>query len=496
MRPQIVGVRTAQCFGSGLYLDKLRYKALRESNQMVLRLPFTKVVNSGVYHRDSKSNSPSKQLEACWGLKWCPKFYARGPSDYDIGVLTPDGKYGSLKIGGPPPMEHGVRVGIEIVNPSTSLFSTIHEADGQLGFRRRELPSSPSSHFSVTTPPVSIAHERTQDRPDLMCFDVTPAHSSLSLIAPGRMEGALPIHSEPYTSELSYALLPGPSPHSSQSCGAPTVGTPQHLHYLSPQIPPAVSQDPDGLLYSVAPEDGASLERLASATADAQAYLPPNTINIHSTPQVYVMTTMQTPQAALLDSWNNLDFSPGSATPMTCSTSFSTDSSLIGEFEQYHGPGVATPMTCSTSFSADSSLIGEFEQHHGPGVATPMTELMGMDMENSPQSNRQAEAAMTDEYWRLSRTLSRSSPMHYSRGLSPIDMMLFMAPSLAEATRQLLMLLFNAFDASISAISNYLAHTTYPQGAAPRCVLTHLFNGHGWPCTSVSPWTQSKQNDP
>jgi hypothetical protein len=144
------------------------------------------------------------------------------------------------------------------------------------------------------------------------------------------------------------------------------------------------------------------LEDLVSDPGDAQAhYLPLDSINTYSTPQVHVVTpAMQTPQ----NPWNNLDFSPASA----------------------------TPMTCSTSFSADSNLIGEFEQHHGPGVATPMSELMRMGVENSPQSNDQLEAGMTDEYWQLHQTLTRFSPMHQSRGLSPIDMGVDQLPGTGE----------------------------------------------------------------
>ncbi|KAG1783027.1 hypothetical protein EV702DRAFT_1059689 [Suillus placidus] len=352
---------------------------------------------------------PPRFLESCWGLKWCPKFYARGPSEFDIGVLTPDGKYNSLKIGGPLAMERGAQDRMVKLKPSPSLRSTIHDADGRLGLRRRELPSSPSGHFSVSASPVYIVHERTQDQPDFMHSHVTPIPSSAPLIAPGRTEGILPIPisgsgtmlssiqplSEPYTSELSYALIPG---HSSQSCGAPNIGTPL-------RIMPAVSQDPGALLYGVVPENNTSLERLVSDPGDVQAYyLPPDSIDAHSTLQVHVITPAM--QATLLDSWNNLDFSPASA----------------------------TPMTCSTSFSADSSLIGEFEQHHGAGVATPMSELMRMDLENSSHSNDQLEAGMPGEYWQLHRTLTgtRSSPMHQSRGLSPIDMSVDQLPCTGE----------------------------------------------------------------
>ncbi|KAG1755417.1 hypothetical protein EDB19DRAFT_1661190 [Suillus lakei] len=350
---------------------------------------------------------PPRFLESCWGLKWCPKFYARGPSDFDIGVLTPDGNYSSLKIGSPLAIERGARDSITNLKASPSLSSTIHDADGQLGSSRREPPSS--WHFSVPTSPVYIAHEGIHKQPVFMRSDVAPAHSSAPLIAPGRTEGMLPIP----IPELSYALLPGPCPHLSQCCGASTVGTPLHAHYLSPQILPAVSQHPDALLYSIAPENDASLQRLISDPGDAQAYyFPPDVINTHSTPQVHVMTpTVQTPQATMPDSWNNLDFSPASVTPMTCSTSFSTD----------------------------CSLIGEFVQHCGPGVATPMSELMRMGLEDSPQSNVQLDAVMTDEYWQLpvNQTLTHSPPMHQSRGLSPIDMsvdQLPLGPSEGEET--------------------------------------------------------------
>lgn len=352
---------------------------------------------------------PPRYLKSCWGLKWCPKFYARGPSEFDVGVLTPDGKYNSLKTDGSLAMEYRAQDSIANLKPSPSLPSTIYDTDGRLGSRRREPPSSSSWHFSVPVSPAYIMHERTQDRPDFMR---SPAHSSTPLIAPGGTEepSRLPIpipgsrttlssiqpFSEPYTSELSYALLPGHSSHPSQSCGAPTVGKPLHLHYLSPKVTPAVSQDPAALLYGVAPETDASPEHLVSDPRDAQEqYLPLDSIHAHSTLQVHLMTpTMQTLQATLLDSWNDLDFSPASTTPMSCSTSFSTD----------------------------SSLIGEFEHHHGPGVATSMSELTGMDWENLTQSNDQLEAGMTGEDWQLHRTFTRSSPMHQSRGLSPIDM--------------------------------------------------------------------------
>ncbi|KAG2115919.1 uncharacterized protein F5147DRAFT_675250 [Suillus discolor] len=352
---------------------------------------------------------PPRYLKSCWGLKWCPKFYARGPSEFDVGVLTPDGKYNSLKTDDSLAMEHRAQGSIANLKPSPSLPITVYDADGRLGSRRREPPSSPSWHLPPS--PAYSMNERTQDQPDFMR---SPAHSSTPLIAPGGTErpSRLPIpitgsrttlssiqpFSEPYTSELSYALLPGHSSHPSQSCGAPTVGEPLHLHYLSSKVMPAVSQDPAAfrLLYGVAPETDASLEHLVSDPGDAQEqYLPPDSIHAHSTLQVHLMTpTMQTLQATLLDSWNNLDFSPAST----------------------------TPMSCSTSFSADSSLIGEFEHHHGPGVATSMSELMGMDWENSTQSNDQLEAGITDEDWQLHRTFTRSSPMHQSRGLSPIDM--------------------------------------------------------------------------
>ncbi|KAG0709901.1 hypothetical protein DFH29DRAFT_20474 [Suillus ampliporus] len=388
----------------GLYLDlkELRYKGMRQSDQTVLTFPFD---GRGRVIGIELRCIPPIFLEPCWGLKWCPKYHARRPSDYDIGVLAPDGKYNSLKIGGPPDMEHGARDSIENLNPSPSPLRTIHDTDGQLGLRRRGPPSPPSWHFSILMSPVpSIVHERTQDQPDFMHSVVTPTHSSVRQITSGRTEGTLPSiqpHSEPYTSELSYALLPGPFPHSSQNYRAPTVGTPQHL---SPQIQPAVSQDPDSLLYSVAPDNDASLERFISAqAADAQAYLPPNTIGVHSTPQVCAMT-MQTPQTTLPDPWNSLDFSPVSA----------------------------TPMSCSTSFSADCSLFGEFEQDRCPGVATPMSELMRMGLENSPQSNVQSETGMPDEYWQLIGNATRSSPRHQSRGLSPIDMGVYQLPGTSE----------------------------------------------------------------
>ncbi|KAG1892169.1 hypothetical protein F4604DRAFT_12264 [Suillus subluteus] len=192
---------------------------------------------------------PPRFLESCWGLKWCPKFHARGPSEFDIGVLTPDGKYNSLKIRARPlAMERGPQGSIANLEPSLRLPSTIHDADGQLGLRRREPPSSPSWRFSVPASPVCTAHERTQDQTDFTCPHATPADPSVPLIAPGRTEGTLPIPipgsgtmqplSEPYTSELSYALLPGHSSHSSQSCGTQNVGTPLQLHYLSSRIMP------------------------------------------------------------------------------------------------------------------------------------------------------------------------------------------------------------------------------------------------------------------
>lgn len=356
---------------------------------------------------------PPRFLDSCWGLKWCPKYYARGPSEFDIGVLTPDGKYISFKIDGSLAMECAAHDGIADLKLSSGLPNTTHRADGQLGSRRLEPPSSPSWHFRVPASPIRTVHEKTQDQPDIMYSHVTPAHSSAPLIAPGRTEGTptIPIPrsglmlspikslSGPYTSELSYALLPEHSSHLAQTSNAQT---PQHLCHLSPQIIPAVSPDSGALLYGIASQDDASLERLVPDRGDVQAHYPPlDSINTYSTPQVHVLTpAMQTPQ----NPWNNFDFSPASTTPMTCSTSFSTD----------------------------SSLIGEFEQHHGPWVATPMSGLMRMGMENSPQSNDQSEAGMTDEYWQLHQTLPRFSPMHQSRGLSPIDMGVDQLPGTGE----------------------------------------------------------------
>ncbi|KAG2155063.1 uncharacterized protein EDB93DRAFT_132084 [Suillus bovinus] len=348
---------------------------------------------------------PPRYLESCWGLKWCPKFYARGPSEFDVGVLTPDGKYNSLKIDGPLVIEHGTQDIITSLKPSSSLPSTIiHDADGRLGLRRRELFPSPSRDFGVPSSPVYIVHERAQDQPDFMR---SLAHSSAPLIAPGGTEMSLPVSipvsgtmlssiqppSEPYTSELSYALLPGHSSRPPQSCGVPTVETPLHLHYSNPKVMPAVSQDPGAVLYGVAPQNDVSLGPLVSNPGDLQAqYLPLDNIHTRSILRGHFMPpVMQTTQLTLLDSWNNLDCSP---TP-------------------------ATPMTCSTSFSTDSSLIDELERHHDPGVTTPMSEL---NWENSPQSNDPSEAGMMDEYWQLHQTFTRSSPMHQSGGLSPIDM--------------------------------------------------------------------------
>ncbi|KAG1768639.1 hypothetical protein EDD22DRAFT_220462 [Suillus occidentalis] len=354
---------------------------------------------------------PPKFLDSCWGLKWCPKYYARGPSEFDIGILTPDGKYISFKIDGSLAMECAAQDSIAKLKPASRLPNTIHRADGELEPRRRDSP--PSRHFSVPASPMRTVHKKTQVQPDFMYSHVTPAHSSAPLIVPGRMEGTptIPIPrsglmlspikslSGPYTSELSYALLPEHSSHLSQNCD---VQTSQHLYYLSPQIIPAVSPDSGALLYGIASQDDASSECLVSDRGDMQAhYLPLDSINTFSTPQVHVLTpAMQTPQ----NPWNNFDFSPASTTPMTCSTSFSTD----------------------------SSLIGEFEQHHGPWVATPMSGLMRMDLENSPQSNDQSEAGMTDEYWQLHQTLPRFSSMHQSRGLSPIDMGVDQLPGTGE----------------------------------------------------------------
>ncbi|KAG1752519.1 uncharacterized protein EDB91DRAFT_1333471 [Suillus paluster] len=354
---------------------------------------------------------PTIFLEPCWGLKWCRKYYALKPSDYDIGVITPDGKYNSLKFGGPLAMEHEARDKVEKSNPSPSLPRTIHDTGGQLGLRRHQLSSPPSWDLSVPTSPMpSVVPERTQGRPDLMCSDVTAAHSSVALITPAGTEGTLHIpssstgstlpsiqpHLEPYTSELLYALLPGPSPYSSQNSRAPTVGTPQHLPHSS-----TVSQDPDALLYSVASDNDPSLEQFAQI---ANAQFPPDTVNAHSPSQVHAMTIMQAPQSTSPDSWHSLDFSPMSA----------------------------TSLTCSTSFSADSSLIGEFEQLHGTWVVTPMSELMMMGLDKSPQSNFQSEAGMTDEYWQLSRNDTPFSPIHQPRGLSPIDMGVFQLPGTSE----------------------------------------------------------------
>lgn len=310
-------------------------------------------------------------------------------------------------------MEYGVQDSIANLKPSSRLPNTIHRADGHSESRRRDPPSSPSWHFSVPASPMRTVHKKTQDQPDFMYSHVTPAHSSAPLIAPVRMEGTptIPIPrsglmlspikslSGPYTSELSYALLPEHSSHSSQKCDAQTS---QHLYYLSPQIIPAVSPDSGDLLYGIASQDDTSSERLVSDRGDVQPhYLPLDSIDTYSTPQVHVLTpAMQTPQ----NPWNNFDFSPASTTPMTCSTSFSTD----------------------------SSLIGEFEQHHGPWVATPMSGLMRMGLENSPQSNDQLEAGMTGECWQLHQTLPLFSPMHQSRGLSPIDMGVDQLPCTGE----------------------------------------------------------------
>ncbi|OAX44059.1 hypothetical protein K503DRAFT_765376 [Rhizopogon vinicolor AM-OR11-026] len=206
--------------------------------------------------------------------------------------------------------------------------------------------------------------------------------------------------SEPYTSELSFALSPVPSPRSSQYYGTPPVRTSRHLPHSNPHIMPTVSQACGIPLYSVTPDHGAFLARcVAAQAASAQHYLLPSTISAHSTPQVHDMTVMQTPQTTLTNSWNDLDLPTMLVTPMTCSTSFSADCALTGEFEQHHGSGVTTPSSC-------------------------LKELL--------QSNDLLETGVTDEYWQLHHGDMRSSPMHRSRGLSPIDMGVYQLPGTSE----------------------------------------------------------------
>lgn len=327
-------------------------------------------------------------------MRWTTKCCPREPSDYDIGVLTSDGIYSSLK--------NLLVVEYGNLDPSPRLATGC------------DLPSSPSWHLSLSTSVPSIVYERMQDQPDITRSDDTPVHSSVHLIAPGRMEGhttTLPIpitstgrassiqsHSEPYTSELSFALLPGHSSLLSQSYGTPTVGTPEHLPHPSPQNMPAVSQAHGGPLCNAAPDNSASLARCISAqAADAQQYLRP-TISAHSTPQVHVISTMQTPQTTFAKSWDDLDF------PVTS----------------------VTPMSCSTSFSPDCALIRELEQHHDSGFTTP-----SLDLKEQPQSNGLSEEGVMDEYWQLNGGM-RSSPMYRSRGLSPIDMGVYELPGISE----------------------------------------------------------------
>lgn len=309
------------------------------------------------------------------------------------------------------------------LDPSSSLPRIINKAHRQLSSTATGpgLPSSPSWHLGFPRSPASsIMYERLQDQPDVVHFDDTHVYSSVhpNLIASGRMDGhtatptemyTLPISiagtghtlsiqsfSEPYTSELSFALLPGPSPRSSQNYGIPTMGTPQHLPHSNPHVMPAVSQARGAPLYSVTPDHSASLARCVAARAvDAQHYLPPGTISAHSTPQIHVMTSMQTSQTILESSWNNLDFSAMAVTPMTCSTSFSADCALAGEFEQHDGSGVTTPSLCLTDHL---------------------------------QSNDLSEACVADNYWQLNHGDMHSSPMHRSRGLSPIDMCVYQLP--------------------------------------------------------------------
>ena len=346
-------------------------------------------------------------------MRWTTKRHPRGPSDYDIGVLTPDGMYSSLK--------NLLDVEDGDFDPSSSLPRIINEARGQLSSNatRPGLPSSPSWHPGCSRSPASsIMYERPQDQPNVVHSDDTHVYSSVHLIEPGRMDGhtatptemyTLPISiagtghtssiqslSEPYTSELSFALLPGPSPCSSQKYGTPTVGTPQHLPHSNLHVTPAVSQARSAPLYSVAPDHGASLARCIAARAvDAQHHLPPGTMSAHSTPRIHVMTAMQTSQTTLENSWNNLDFPAMSVTPITCSTSFSADCALAGEFEQHDGSGVTSPSLCLTDHL---------------------------------QSNDLLEAGVTDNYWQLNHVDMHFSPMHRPRGLSPIDMGVYQLP--------------------------------------------------------------------
>jgi hypothetical protein len=331
-------------------------------------------------------------------MKWTTKCYPRRPSDYDVGVLTPDGIYLSVK------NQDGD------LDPPLSL--RIHDAYGQPNSTAtaHSLPSSPSWHPSLSTSPAcSIVYERTEDQPDIMRSDDTLVHSSEHLIVPITGTGhPSPNQSlcEPFTSELSFALLPGPSPRSSQSYGTPTVGMPRHLPHPNPHAMPAVSQAHGAPLHSVATENSASLARCVSAlTADTQHYLPLGTINAHSTPQVHVMTAMETQQTTLENSWNELDFLAMSATPMARSTPFSADYPLP---------------------------IGEFEQHHGSGVTTPL-----FGFKEQPQSNDLSEGGMTGEYWQLNRGSMHSSPMNRSRGLSPIDMGVYELPGTGEGDETL-----------------------------------------------------------
>jgi hypothetical protein len=166
---------------------------------------------------------------------------------------------------------------------------------------------------------------------------------------------------------------------------------------------PAVSQAHGAPLHSVATENSASLARCVSAlTADTQHYLPPSA---HSTPQVHVMTAMETQQTTLENSWNELDFLAMSATPMARSTSFSADYPLP---------------------------IGEFEQHHGSGVTTPL-----FDFKEQLQSNDLSEGDMMGEYLQLNRGSMHSSPMNRSRGLSPINMGVYELPGAGEGDETL-----------------------------------------------------------
>jgi len=319
-------------------------------------------------------------------MKWTTKCYPQGPSEYDIGVLTPDGIYSSLK--------NLLVLEDEDLDPSLSLSHAMYWASWQLSSAAtgRGLPSSPPSWYHS----LSTSRAPSQDQPDIMIFDDTPevyATPPTPIIGTERTPSIQSI-SEPYTSELSFALLPGPSPGSSRS-----YGTPQHLPHPNEQIMLAVSQAHVSPLYDAAPEDSASLARCASAEAAcAQHYVHP-TISAHSTPQVHFIASMQTSQTILPESCDEPDFPALSATPMSCSTSFSADCALIEEFEQYYGSGVTTP---------------------------------SLDTKEQPQSYDLLEAGVIDDSWESICGGVSSSPMYPSRGLSPIDMGVYQLRSTRE----------------------------------------------------------------